>query len=45
MEVTAAEAVFGYERRDGFIMALLEHRYITGGLLLSEKGYARIVFC
>ena len=44
-EVTAdAEAVYGYDRRDGFIKAMLEHRNITGGLLLSKKDHARIVF-
>ena len=44
-EVTAAaEAVYGYDRRDGFIRARLEHRDITGGLLLSKKDHARIVF-
>ena len=44
-EVTAAaEAVYGYDRRDGFIRARLEHRDITGGLFLSKKDHARIVF-
>jgi hypothetical protein len=43
-EVTAAaEAVFGYERRDGFIRARLEHRTLTGGLLKSKRDHARIV--
>ena len=43
-EVTAAaEAVFGYERRDGYIRARLEHRKLTGGLLRSKKDHAKIV--
>ena len=43
-EVTAAaEAVYGYDRRDGFIRARLEHRNITGGLLKSKKDHAKIV--
>ena len=43
-EVTAAsEAVYGYERRDGFIRARLEHRNLTGGLLRSKKDHAKIV--
>ena len=44
-EVTAAaEAVYGYDRRDGFIRARLEHRTITGGLLKSKKDHAKIVY-
>ena len=43
-EVTAAtEAVYGYDRRHGFIRARLEHRNITGGLLKSKKDHAKIV--
>ena len=39
----AAEAVYGYDRRDGVIRARLEHRNITGGLLKSKKDHAKIV--
>ena len=43
-EVTAAaESVYGYERRDGFIRARLEHRQLTGGLLKYNKDHANIV--
>ena len=44
-EVTAAqEAVFGQDRRDGFVMARLAHREKTGGEMNSKnkKDYAMI---
>ena len=43
-EVSAAsQAVYGYERRDGFIRARLAHRELTGGVLRSKRDHARIV--
>ena len=43
-EVTAAsEAVYGYERRDGFIRARLVNRELTGGVIRSKQDHARIV--
>ena len=42
-EVTAAsEAVFGQDRRDGFVMARLAHREKTGGAVRSKKDHAMI---
>ena len=42
-EVTAAsEAVFGQDRRDGFVMARLAHREKTGGAVRSKKDHAVI---
>ena len=41
-EVTAAsEAVYGYERRDGFIRARIAHRQLTGKVR-SKKDHAMI---
>ena len=43
-EVSAAsEAVYGYERRDGFIRARLAHRQLTGGVIRSKMDHAKIV--
>ena len=42
-ELTAAsEAVFGQDRRDGFVMARLAHREKTGGAVKSKKDHAMI---
>ena len=42
-EVTAAlEAVFGQDRRAGFVMARLAHRGKTGGAVKSKKDHAVI---
>ena len=42
-DVTAAsEAVFGQDRRDGFVMARLAHREKTGGTVKSKKDHAMI---
>ena len=43
-EVTAASmAVYGNDRRDGFIRARLAHRGITGGTIKSKRDHALIV--
>ena len=39
----ASEAVYGYDRRDGFIRARLAHRELTGGVTRSKKDHAKIV--
>ena len=42
-DVTAAlDAVFGQDRRAGFVMARLAHRQKTGGAVKSKKNHAMI---